>query len=133
MLHITALGVYEAHSNGNESETLCLPPGGRAIIPACSISLMTSQPILQNRIRSLSQSARAGTGPDAGWCDSFYQDGLRSWPAGLLAELEITYEDGTAETIGTDTSWSVAESATRFSEIYDGEQYDASRFFRCPL
>ena len=64
-----------------------------------------------------------------GWCDSSYQDGLRSWPAGLLAELEITYEDGTAETIGTDTSWSVAESATRFSEIYDGEQYDASKDF----
>ena len=80
---------------------------------------MTSQPILQNRIRSLSQSARAGTGVRC----------RAGAPAGLLAELEITYGDGTAETIGTDTSWSVVESATRFSEIYDGEQYDASKDF----
>ncbi|MFR2955288.1 MAG: family 78 glycoside hydrolase catalytic domain [Lachnospiraceae bacterium] len=85
---------------------------------------------MQNKIRSLSQSARAGTGARCRVTgDSSYQDGLRSWPAGLLAELEITYEDGTSETIGTDTSWSVAESATRFSEIYDGEQYDASKDF----
>ena len=45
----------------------------------------------------------------------------------LLAELRIEYEDGTSQIIGTDESWQVTEDgAYRFSDIYDGETYDAT-------
>ncbi|MBP5307725.1 MAG: family 78 glycoside hydrolase catalytic domain [Clostridia bacterium] len=45
----------------------------------------------------------------------------------LLLELRITYEDGTAEIIGTDESWQVTEEGNfRFAEFYDGEIYDAT-------
>ena len=45
----------------------------------------------------------------------------------LLAELRITYEDGTQEVIGTDSSWEVTEDGPyRMADIYDGETYDAS-------
>ena len=45
----------------------------------------------------------------------------------LLAELRITYEDGTREVIGTDSSWEVTEDGPyRMADIYDGETYDAS-------
>ena len=130
MLHITALGVYEAHLNGKRIGNFVLAPGWTSYYSRLQYQSydITTDLAEQNTI-----TVAVGKGwyrsPMPGWCDSFYQDGLRSWPAGLLAELEITYEDGTAETIGTDTSWSVAESATRFSEIYDGEQYDASKDF----
>ena len=130
MLHITALGVYEAHLNGKRIGNFVLAPGWTSYYSRLQYQSydITTDLTEQNTI-----TVAVGKGwyrsPMPGWCDSSYQDGLRSWPAGLLAELEITYEDGTSETIGTDTSWSVAESATRFSEIYDGEQYDASKDF----
>lgn len=42
----------------------------------------------------------------------------------LLAELRLSYEDGTEEVIGTDESWQVTYSNIFFSNIYDGEQMD---------
>ena len=38
----------------------------------------------------------------------------------------LHYEDGTTETVTTDDSWIGADSPVVFSEIYDGEIYDAS-------
>lgn len=44
----------------------------------------------------------------------------------LLAEFIIDYQDGTKEVGCTDLSWEWAESGIRFSEIYDGETFDAA-------
>jgi alpha-L-rhamnosidase len=38
----------------------------------------------------------------------------------------LHYEDGTSETVTTDSSWVGADSPVVFAEIYDGETYDAS-------
>lgn len=42
----------------------------------------------------------------------------------LIAELRLTYADGTEEIIGTEESWQVTYSNIIFSNIYDGEQMD---------
>ena len=42
----------------------------------------------------------------------------------LIAELQITYEDGSREIIGTDESWTVRRSTITFSNLYDGEWRD---------
>ncbi|MCC8046120.1 MAG: glycoside hydrolase family 78 protein [Clostridiales bacterium] len=42
----------------------------------------------------------------------------------LIAELRLTYEDGSIETIGTDESWKVRRSNITFSNLYDGEYVD---------
>ena len=45
----------------------------------------------------------------------------------FLAELRITYEDGSEEIIGTDETWEVTEDGPyRMADIYDGETYDAA-------
>lgn len=45
----------------------------------------------------------------------------------LLAEIRITYEDGSQEIIGTDESWEVTEEGPyRMADLYDGETYDAT-------
>lgn len=62
----------------------------------------------------------------AGWTLSGPQERLRKNPCGLLLMLTIEYEDGKTETIVSDESWICAESKVRFSEIYDGEIYDAA-------
>ena len=43
----------------------------------------------------------------------------------LLLQLTIRYEDGTTQVLSTDESWIGANSPVTFSEIYDGEIYDA--------
>ncbi len=62
----------------------------------------------------------------AGWTWSGPQTRLMQNPCGLLLELTIEYENGNTECIISDESWTCAESKVRFSEIYDGEIYDAT-------
>jgi alpha-L-rhamnosidase len=46
----------------------------------------------------------------------------------LLAQLDIEYEDGSKETIGTDESWrGTTEGPIRFAGIFEGEIYDARK------
>ncbi|MBD5528670.1 MAG: family 78 glycoside hydrolase catalytic domain [Lachnospiraceae bacterium] len=42
----------------------------------------------------------------------------------LIAEIRITYEDGTEAVIGTDENWTVRRSNILFSNLYDGEIVD---------
>lgn len=42
----------------------------------------------------------------------------------LIGELQISYQDGTSEVIGTDESWTVRRSNITFSNFYDGEHRD---------
>ena len=60
------------------------------------------------------------------WNDGTAQTELVKNPAGITTELALTYDDGTTETICTDESWAVSESQMRFSELYDGEVFDAT-------
>jgi alpha-L-rhamnosidase len=46
-------------------------------------------------------------------------------PPKLIAELRLTYADGSSEVIGTDAGWKVARGAVLFSSTYGGEDYDA--------
>ncbi|MCG6189333.1 family 78 glycoside hydrolase catalytic domain [Maribellus maritimus] len=43
-----------------------------------------------------------------------------------FAQIEITYTDGSVETIKTDKSWSCSDGPVVFNCIYDGEIYDAN-------
>gem|GEM_PF-379777 len=46
----------------------------------------------------------------------------------LLAQLDIEYEDGSKETIGTDETWrGTTEGPIRFAGIFEGEIYDARK------
>ena len=56
--------------------------------------------------------SKVGDGPNYG----------DSWR--LIAQLVITYGDGTQESIGTDGTWKVTRSNITFSNIYDGEHRD---------
>lgn len=46
----------------------------------------------------------------------------------MLAQFEINYEDGTSETIVSDTSWKItADGPIRANSEFDGEEYDANK------
>jgi alpha-L-rhamnosidase len=44
---------------------------------------------------------------------------------GLLAQLEVEYEDGRIETIASDESFKFSDGALRYSDIFIGERYDS--------
>ena len=126
-LHITALGVYEAILNGSRVGEFVLAPGWtsyrrRLQYQSYDVTgLLTADNALRVTVgKGWYRSRMPGKEP------SDIQTIYRQDPAGLLAQLDITYQDGHSERITTDESWNVGESAVRFSEIYDGETYDAS-------
>ena len=45
----------------------------------------------------------------------------------ILAQIEVEYADGSRETVATDASWKYSFGAILYSDIYDGEAYDARR------
>ena len=126
-LFITALGVYEAALNGRRIGQFVLAPGWTTYYKRLQYQEYDVTDLLraENRL-----TVTVGEGwyhsPMPGFSASDFQKGLAARPMGLLAQLEITYEDGQRSFIVSDESWSVSESAVRFSEIYDGEIYDAS-------
>jgi alpha-L-rhamnosidase len=126
-LFITALGVYEAELNGNRIGEFILAPGWTTY----SKRLQYQEYDVTNLVKDNNQlHVTVGKGwyrsQLLGWEDSVQQQKLQQEPAGLLAQLEITYEDGSKDFIKSDISWNVGDSKVRFSEIYDGETYDAS-------
>lgn len=48
-------------------------------------------------------------------------------PPRLLAQIEVTYTDGSRDLFGTGSTWKAAESPIQYSELYGGEFYDARK------
>lgn len=127
VLHVTALGVYEAAVNGQPVGAAVLEPpntdyGTRLVYATYYISRL-----LNPGRNALSVEVGPGLAhmPET---PGRYQKLVRSdGPPRLLAQLEIDYADGTAATVVTDASWHTALGRTTFSSWYGGEDYDARR------
>lgn len=127
-LYITAMGVYEARINGERVSEYVLAPGWTAYEKRLQYQEYDVTEMLQ-------QNNRISVIVGKGWYRArmkppIMQERMKL-PAGLLAWLEIVYEDGGESSIITDENWKVSESRIRLSEIYDGEIYDAT--FEPPL
>ena len=126
VLSVTAMGVYEVELNGSRVSEYVLAPGWTAYEKRHQYQQYDVTGLLQgdNTLRIL-----AGRG----WYGSRMFVKLRAEkgpvPLGVIAQLELTYEDGSKEILGTDESWCVRESMVRFSDIYDGETADGQFTF----
>jgi alpha-L-rhamnosidase len=123
-LYITSLGSYEAEINGKRVGDHVLVPGWTSY---------------QHRLRyqtfdvtNLLQEGRNAIGVLLG--DGWYRSKLRSGGTlrtiygtrlALLAQLEITYADGSQERVVTDEQWQTAPGPILASDLYQGETYDA--------
>ena len=125
-MEITALGVYEAVLNGKRVGDFVLAPGWTSYETRLQVQTYDLTDLLgaANDLR-----VTVGRGwfrsPMPGWINGEDKKRRYAQPCGLIALLHIWYADGTEEKIITDESWQWGESAVRFSEIYDGETYDA--------
>ncbi len=123
-LYITALGVYEAHLNGNVVGDHIMDPGWTSYHHRLRYQTFDVTHLLRHGRNALGAMlgdgwfrGRLGFG---GGRRNIYGDHLA-----LLAQLEITYADGTTERISTDETWRAAPGPILSSDIYDGETYDA--------
>jgi alpha-L-rhamnosidase len=119
-LYATALGVYEARLNGSRvSDALLAPEPSqyrkRALYQVYDVTDIVAQ-----------GANLLGLTVGDGWYASF--DGRFEWgspPRRILAQLELTFTDGSRQVIATGDGWRAAESPIRSAEVRVGEFYDA--------
>ncbi len=123
-LYVTAKGLYEVYLNGEKVGEDYMAPGWTPYHKR--IETLTYD--ITDRIKKGANAIGAILGE--GW---YAGDMMRKkfvYPQAkpvLLVQIEITYRDGTTETIVTDQAWKATNrGAIRYSSIYHGETYDAN-------
>lgn len=122
-LYICGLGLYEAFWDGEKI-------GDEYLTPYCNNYNRWMQYQTYDVTAMLEKRGKLSILLGNGWYKGrfgfaareekgFYGD---AWK--LIAELRLTYRDGSEETIGTDESWTVRRSKITFSSLYDGEHRD---------
>ncbi len=125
-LYATALGVYELRLNGQ-------PVGDHVLAPGWT----SYHHRLRYQTHDVTDLLRPGANLlDATLAEGWYR-GRLGWGGGergiygddlaLLAQLEITHDDGTTTTVATDETWQAGTGPLLESGIYDGETHDARR------
>lgn len=127
LLSVTAMGVYAAQINGKSVGDFVLAPGWTAYESRLQVQEYDVKDLIgANNELAITVGKGWYRSPLPGWVWTERKAMLDSLSAGLTAKLQICFEDGSTQTITTDESWEVKESQIRFSEIYDGEIFDAT-------
>lgn len=123
ILEIAALGVYEAKLNGERVGDFILAPGWTSYSNRLQVQSYDVTNLLKTE-NSLEVTVGQGWRAIANKRDG--SDFLGYRDTALIAELTIVYADGSTESIVTDSSWTARESKLRYTNIYDGDIYDAT-------
>ena len=123
ILKISALGVYEAKLNGERVGDFILAPGWTSYSNRLQVQSYDVTNLLKTE-NSLEVTVGQGWRAIANKRDG--SDFLGYRDTALIAELTIVYADGSTESIVTDSSWTARESKLRYTNIYDGDIYDAT-------
>lgn len=123
-LYITAHGLYEAEINGHRVGDDALSPGWT---------------VYGHRLRyytyDVTDHLNEGANTLGAWLGDGWYRGLLGFDGGtrniygtdqsLIAQLEVTHDDGTTTVIATDRSWTAAFGPILTSGLYEGETFDA--------
>ncbi len=125
-LYMTGLGVYEATVNGRKAGNSYLEPGYHTYDFAVQYQTYDVTAHLKsgdNQICVIMGNGwyKGRFGFDGGFTNT-YGDKFR-----MIAELHVTYEDGTETVINSDESWLAAAGPVTSSGIYDGEVWDQNK------
>lgn len=122
-LYICGLGLYEASLNGSRVGTEYLSPGCHAYDQWLQYQTYDITPHLaqENELCVL-----LGDGWYKGRFGFQGQEAFYGSEQALLCEIHLTHTDGTTRVIASDDGWLAGDSPIRFSNIYDGEVYDAT-------
>jgi alpha-L-rhamnosidase len=124
--HICGLGQFEMTINGQKSGENILSPGWSKYDRTCLYETHDITPLVRE--------GRSAVGLTLG--DGMYHTERRNrftkfmgsfGPQRACGQIELEYEDGSREYVGTDESWRVAPGPVTYNDIYGGEDYDARR------
>jgi alpha-L-rhamnosidase len=122
-LYITAHGMYEVQLNGKKVGDAYLTPGWTSYNKRLQYQVYDVTGMVGNGSNAI--GATVGNGWYRGylaWSDNKNVYGNK---LGLLAQLNITYSNGTTESVISDENWKSSTGAIKAVEIYHGEMYDA--------
>ena len=124
LIYICGLGQYELFINGEKVGKNLLSPGWTKYDKTCLYDSFD--------VTALLKKGNNATGLALG--DGMYHTERRDrfskfqgtfGPKRAIGQIQIEYEDGTGDIVGTDESWRVHSGPVTFNDIYGGEDYDA--------
>ena len=122
-LYITSKGIFDAYVNGQKVSDNVMTPGWTPYQKRIETLTYDVTDLLHSGENVLAATVAEG------WHTGRYLKlrALKVKPSALLAQLEITYSDGTSQLVTTDKNWQVTlDGPIRAASNYDGENYDAN-------
>lgn len=123
-VYVSSLGLYHMYINGEKVGNQLFTPGFTSYNKRIQYQSYDVTDMLQE---TNAIGAIVGDGwyrGRIGWEGDVAHYGKK---LALIAQLHITYTDGTTEVVKTDDSWKTSYGAIITSDIYDGEHYDARK------
>jgi len=124
-LYASALGVYEFRLNGERVGDLELAPGWTDYDTRVQYNTYDVTDQLTEGDNAI--GAMLGSGWYSGNLGWFGPNQYGTDPR-LLGQLEITYDDGSTETVATDDSWKTTTGPILASDLLNGETYNANQW-----
>jgi alpha-L-rhamnosidase len=127
-LYITGLGYYEAFLNGGRIGDSALDPAWTNFSERILYSVYDVEPLIQKGLNCI--GVTLGNGwynplPMRMWGRLNLREYLTIGRPCFIAQLELTFADGTRKTVISDDSWKVKDGPILRNNIYLGEVYDA--------
>ncbi len=123
-ISLTALGLYECEINGRKVGDHALAPGWTNYRRRVHFQSFDVTSLLQP-----GENAMGAILGDGWYCGSVAWRSRQIYGdrPSFIAQLTITYRDGSTEVIGTDERWRTAPSPIQQNDLLAGETYDARR------
>lgn len=122
-VYVTSRGLYEVQINGKRMGDAYLAPGWTSYDKHLQYQVYDVSDLLSDGKNAI------GVLLGSGWYRTrltwVNKQNIYGKETALLFQMVIKYADGTTETVGSDTSWKISNSAILYSEIYNGEIQDA--------
>ena len=123
-LYASALGIYEFTINGKAGSDIHFAPGWTSYQKVLQYQTYDITELLEEENEI---AITVGNGWYKGILGFFNEGDHYGKRTAVIAEIVLTYEDGTEEIINTDESWMSTTGRIRYSEIYHGEIIDFTK------
>ena len=121
--YVTSLGLYEVQINGQRVGDQVFTPGWSSYNKRLQYQTYDITNLLSNGNNAV--GVILGDGWYRGYSGWNQKRNYYGEKLALLLQIQVTYQDGTSEIIGTDATWKAATGPILESDIYNGEIYDA--------
>ena len=125
VVHVSGLGQYELYINGSKTGDYLLAPGWSYYPKTVLYDTYDVTEQIKtgaNAIGLILGNSMYNIQPDS----VRYVKFLGTFgPLKAIVQLQLEYEDGTEQIVGTDNSWQVSPGPITYSNFYGGEDFDA--------